>query len=134
MIPESRWKRKRRLRWRIAEKDGSACWQIWKTVSKNTLRLNSVNSWIFRFNFWGANYASVLFMSFLFCIIFLGGDLYYFLFYFKLNFVSFLFVGVRGTLPRFRYDKLVYLAWRRFLPLSLLYLLFFVGVRCFIFS
>jgi hypothetical protein len=28
----------------------------------------------------------------------------------------------------------MYLAWRRFLPLSLNYLLFFVGVRCFIYS
>jgi len=37
-------------------------------------------------------------------------------------------------MPRFRYDKLIYLAWSRFLPLSLNYLLFFVGVRCFVFS
>jgi NADH-ubiquinone oxidoreductase chain 1 len=29
---------------------------------------------------------------------------------------------------------LMYLAWKRFLPLSLNYLLFFVGVKCFIFS
>ena len=35
-----------------------------------------------------AEYASILFISLLFCIIFLGSDLYYFLFYFKLSFVS----------------------------------------------
>nr|URH16670.1 NADH dehydrogenase subunit 1 [Embiratermes neotenicus] len=81
-----------------------------------------------------AEYASILFMSLLFCIIFLGSDLYSFLFYFSLSLVSFLFVWVRGTLPRFRYDKLMYLAWKSFLPLSLNYLLFFVGVSCFIFS
>nr|WES82308.1 NADH dehydrogenase subunit 1 [Microcerotermes bouvieri] len=81
-----------------------------------------------------AEYASILFMSLLFCIIFLGSDLYSFFFYFKLTFISFLFVWVRGTLPRFRYDKLMYLAWKSFLPLSLNYLLFFVGVSCFIFS
>nr|AQP30328.1 NADH dehydrogenase subunit 1 [Rhynchotermes nasutissimus] len=81
-----------------------------------------------------AEYASILFMSLLFCIIFLGSDLYSFLFYFSLTFVSFLFVWVRGTVPRFRYDKLMYLAWSSFLPLSLNYLLFFVGVKCFIFS
>jgi len=62
------------------------------------------------------------------------GPLYSFLFYFRLTFVSFLFVWIRGTIPRFRYDKLMYLAWRRFLPLSLNYLLFFGGVRCSIFS
>nr|YP_009350961.1 NADH dehydrogenase subunit 1 [Microcerotermes havilandi]AQP28182.1 NADH dehydrogenase subunit 1 [Microcerotermes havilandi] len=81
-----------------------------------------------------AEYASILFMSLLFCIIFLGSDLYSFFFYFKLTLISFLFVWVRGTLPRFRYDKLMYLAWKSFLPLSLNYLLFFVGVSCFIFS
>nr|QZK21648.1 NADH dehydrogenase subunit 1 [Amitermes sp. ANIC 1004] len=81
-----------------------------------------------------AEYASILFMSLLFCIIFLGSDLYSFFFYIKLTFISFLFIWVRGTLPRFRYDKLMYLAWSSFLPLSLNYLLFFVGISCFIFS
>jgi len=81
-----------------------------------------------------AEYASILFMRLLFCILFLGSDLYSFFFYIKLAFVSFLFIWVRGTVPRFRYDKLMYLAWRRFLPLSLNYLLFFIGVKCFIFS
>nr|AIY62009.1 NADH dehydrogenase subunit 1 [Orthognathotermes aduncus] len=81
-----------------------------------------------------AEYASILFMSLLFCIIFLGSDLYSFLFYVSLSLVSFLFIWVRGTLPRFRYDKLMYLAWSSFLPLSLNYLLFFIGVSCFLFS
>nr|AQP29551.1 NADH dehydrogenase subunit 1 [Angularitermes nasutissimus] len=81
-----------------------------------------------------AEYASILFMSLLFCIIFLGSDLYSFFFYFSLVYISFLFVWVRGTLPRFRYDSLMYLAWKSFLPLSLNYLLFFIGVKCFIFS
>ena len=58
------------------------------------------------------------------------------LFFFILSLLlfHFLFVWVRGTLPRFRYDKLMDLAWRKFLPLSLNYLLFSVGVMCFIFS
>nr|AQP30035.1 NADH dehydrogenase subunit 1 [Nasutitermes sp. COL2012L08] len=81
-----------------------------------------------------AEYASILFMSLLFCIIFLGSDLYSFFFYVKLAFISFLFIWVRGTMPRFRYDKLMYLAWSSFLPLSLNYLLFFIGVKCFVFS
>ena len=82
-----------------------------------------------------AEYASILFTSLLFCIIFFWVVIFILsFFYFKLTFISFLFVWVRGTMPRFRYDKLIYLAWRRFLPLSLNYLLFFVGVRCFVFS
>nr|YP_009250661.1 NADH dehydrogenase subunit 1 [Heterotermes cf. occiduus 3.15.2AUS]AMX22990.1 NADH dehydrogenase subunit 1 [Heterotermes cf. occiduus 3.15.2AUS] len=81
-----------------------------------------------------AEYASILFMSLLFCVIFLGCDLYSLFFYIKLSLISFLFIWVRGTLPRFRYDKLMYLAWSSLLPLSLNYLLFFVGVSLLIFS
>jgi NADH-ubiquinone oxidoreductase chain 1 len=57
-----------------------------------------------------AEYASILFMRMITVILFLGGDLYSFLFFIKLVFVSFLWIWVRGTLPRFRYDKLIYLA------------------------
>nr|QNJ33953.1 NADH dehydrogenase subunit 1 [Medetera sp. Qilemoge-2020] len=76
-----------------------------------------------------AEYASILFMSMLFSIIFLGGDVTGVLFYFKLVFISFLFIWARGTLPRFRYDKLMYLAWKCFLPFSLNFLMFFVGLK-----
>nr|WHM51913.1 NADH dehydrogenase subunit 1 [Porotermes adamsoni] len=81
-----------------------------------------------------AEYASILFMSFLFCVLFLGCDLSSFFFYISVTFISFLFIWVRGTLPRFRYDSLMYLAWSSFLPVSLNYLLFFVGVKLFLFS
>nr|UAM95681.1 NADH dehydrogenase subunit 1 [Coreamachilis songi] len=75
-----------------------------------------------------AEYASILFMSMLFVVIFLGGDMSI-MFYLKLVFISFIFIWVRGTLPRFRYDKLMYLAWKSFLPVSLNYLIFFLGVK-----
>nr|URX53784.1 NADH dehydrogenase subunit 1 [Cryptotermes havilandi] len=80
-----------------------------------------------------AEYASILFMGLLFCVIFLGCDLDSLLFYISLSFISYLFIWVRGTLPRFRYDKLMYLAWSGFLPLSLNFLLFFLGVKLFLF-
>lgn len=76
-----------------------------------------------------AEYARILFISLLFVIIFLGGDIYSFFFFFKLILISFLFIWVRGTLPRFRYDKLIYLAWKRFLPLALNYLIFFIWLE-----
>nr|YP_010591427.1 NADH dehydrogenase subunit 1 [Stethoconus japonicus]UFQ24465.1 NADH dehydrogenase subunit 1 [Stethoconus japonicus] len=73
-------------------------------------------------------YMNILFMSMLTCIFFLGCDLYSLYFYMKWVFIVFSFIWVRGTLPRFRYDKLMYLTWKMFLPLSLNYLLFFIGM------
>nr|YP_009488069.1 NADH dehydrogenase subunit 1 [Culex brami]AWB99940.1 NADH dehydrogenase subunit 1 [Culex brami] len=81
-----------------------------------------------------AEYSSILFMSMLFSVMFLGSDIYSLLFFFKLTVISFLFIWVRGTLPRFRYDKLMYLAWKSFLPMSLNYLFFFIGVKLIILS
>nr|QDA21720.1 NADH dehydrogenase subunit 1 [Deielia phaon] len=81
-----------------------------------------------------AEYASILFMSMLFVMMFLGGDFYSFFFILKLVFVSFIFIWVRGTLPRYRYDKLMYLAWKSFLPISLNYLIFFSGLKIMIIS
>nr|YP_009503496.1 NADH dehydrogenase subunit 1 [Soliperla sp. ZTC-2018]AXB38842.1 NADH dehydrogenase subunit 1 [Soliperla sp. ZTC-2018] len=81
-----------------------------------------------------AEYASILFMSMLFIVIFGGCDIYSLLFFLKLTFISFLFIWVRGTLPRYRYDKLMYLAWKSFLPLSLNYLFMFIGLKILIMS
>nr|AIV00397.1 NADH dehydrogenase subunit 1 [Aedes notoscriptus] len=81
-----------------------------------------------------AEYSSILFMSMLFSVIFLGSDIYSIMFFLKLSIISFLFIWVRGTLPRFRYDKLMYLAWKSFLPMSLNYLFFFIGLKIMILS
>nr|YP_009488352.1 NADH dehydrogenase subunit 1 [Dictyla platyoma]AWD31611.1 NADH dehydrogenase subunit 1 [Dictyla platyoma] len=74
-----------------------------------------------------AEYGNIIFMSFLTSIMFLGCDIYSLTFYFKSIFLSFWFIWVRVTLPRFRYDKLMYVTWKLFLPLSLNYFIFFVG-------
>nr|YP_009368831.1 NADH dehydrogenase subunit 1 [Phaneroptera gracilis]APD14874.1 NADH dehydrogenase subunit 1 [Ducetia sp. NS-2016]ARN59032.1 NADH dehydrogenase subunit 1 [Phaneroptera gracilis] len=76
-----------------------------------------------------AEYTSIMFMSMLFCIIFLGADVFSYMFFIKLSLLAFLFIWVRGTLPRFRYDKLMYLAWKSYLPLSLNFLFFFLGFK-----
>nr|YP_010702034.1 NADH dehydrogenase subunit 1 [Trixa longipennis]WCL18822.1 NADH dehydrogenase subunit 1 [Trixa longipennis] len=76
-----------------------------------------------------AEYASILFMSMLFCVMFLGGAIFSFFFYIKLLFMGVLFIWIRGSLPRFRYDKLMYLAWKSFLPYSLNILIFFISFK-----
>nr|WRO45259.1 NADH dehydrogenase subunit 1 [Majangella moultoni] len=78
-----------------------------------------------------SEYSSILFMSMLMCVIFLGSNLNSFMFYLKLIFIAFLYIWVRGTLPRYRYDKLMNLAWKSFLPLSLNFLFFYLGLSVF---
>nr|CDL72670.1 NADH dehydrogenase subunit 1 [Cherax sp. HG-2014a] len=79
-----------------------------------------------------AEYVSILFMSGVSTLLFLGGSVLSLSFYMKLVMVSFMFIWVRGTLPRLRYDKLMYMAWKSFLPLSLNFLIFFMGVKLFL--
>lgn len=76
-----------------------------------------------------AEYSRILFIRLLFILIYIGGFRLRIIFYLKLVFISFLFIWVRGTLPRYRYDKLIYLAWKRYLPISLNFLLFFLGFK-----
>nr|CAH59774.1 NADH dehydrogenase subunit 1 [Adscita mauretanica] len=78
-----------------------------------------------------AEYSSILFMGLFFSLMYLGGYNLSILFYVKLALISFIFLWVRGTLPRFRYDKLMYLAWKSYLPISLNFLMFFMGLKIF---
>jgi NADH-quinone oxidoreductase subunit H len=74
------------------------------------------------------------------CILFLGGwlphivifgyDCGILFFTFKLLLLLFLFVGLRAILPRYRYDSLMQLGWKVFLPLSLAMVIF---TSCFVF-
>nr|YP_010613703.1 NADH dehydrogenase subunit 1 [Ancema ctesia]WAR69347.1 NADH dehydrogenase subunit 1 [Ancema ctesia] len=74
-------------------------------------------------------YSMILFMSLMFVLMFMGGYNLNLNFYLKMSFISFMFVWIRGTLPRYRYDKLMYLCWKSYLPISLNYLLMFIGLK-----
>nr|QYK19497.1 NADH dehydrogenase subunit 1 [Tritoma metasobrina] len=80
-----------------------------------------------------SEYANILFMSMICSVLFLGGLLMTIGFFLKLLFMSFFWIWVRGTLPRYRYDKLMYLAWKSYLPVSLNYLLFYFSLSMIIF-
>nr|YP_010554723.1 NADH dehydrogenase subunit 1 [Parapsyche elsis]UYO79356.1 NADH dehydrogenase subunit 1 [Parapsyche elsis] len=75
-----------------------------------------------------AEYSSILFMSSLFSLFFLGGVNLSVMFYFKVVMISFMFVWVRGTLPRYRYDKLMYLTWKIYLSISLMIMLSVISI------
>lgn len=83
--------------------------------------------------FFLAEYRRILFISLFFRRLFLGVKDLFLILRITTSIVVFLFIWVRGTLPRLRYDKLIELAWKILLPLSLLYLLMFTGIRIIIF-
>ena len=87
--------------------------------------------------FFLAEYTSILLMCSLIVIFFLGGWLpvsFFPLalapsswFILKVIFIIFLFIWIRGTLPRYRYDQLMSLGWKTILPLSLAIIIFSLG-------
>ena len=90
--------------------------------------------------FFLGEYAAMILMSGMGTILFLGGWLPPFdvapfnmipgFIWFALKTMSLLFVflWVRATLPRYRYDQLMRLGWKVFLPLSLLWVVISSGV------
>nr|YP_009739576.1 NADH dehydrogenase subunit 1 [Orthaga olivacea]QIC20472.1 NADH dehydrogenase subunit 1 [Orthaga olivacea] len=75
-----------------------------------------------------AEYSSILFMDNI-VLVYLG-VLYSLLFYLKWMVLFYLFGSSNS--PRYRYDKLMYLAWKSYLPISLNFLLFFLGLKIFL--
>nr|YP_010564883.1 NADH dehydrogenase subunit 1 [Pallenopsis pilosa]UZA61338.1 NADH dehydrogenase subunit 1 [Pallenopsis pilosa] len=75
-------------------------------------------------------YSSILFMSMMYVIMFMGGFSFFYIM--KVMVIVFLFILIRGTLPRFRYDNLMYLAWKIYLPMSLNFLVFYLGYKGFL--
>ncbi len=90
--------------------------------------------------FFLGEYANMILMSAIITILFLGGWLPLFSFapftwipgiiWFagKIAVLLFGFVWVRGTFPRYRYDQLMRLGWKIFLPFSLFWLILTAGV------
>src|SRR5471030_3101589 len=59
---------------------------------------------------------------------FWGGFGGFFWLFAKAFFIVSLFVWVRGTFPRYRYDQIMRLGWKVFIPLTLVYLVVVAGV------
>ena len=90
--------------------------------------------------FFLAEYANMLLMCAFSSILFLGGwlpllniKLFYYIpgsiwFSFKIIIGVIFFILTRAALPRYRYDQLMHIGWKSFLPLSLGYLLLTTGI------
>jgi NADH-quinone oxidoreductase subunit H len=90
--------------------------------------------------FFLGEYGAMILMSGMTSILFLGGWLPPFdiapfnwipgpiWFFAKIAFCLFVFLWVRATVPRYRYDQLMRLGWKVFLPFSLLWVVLTAGV------
>ena len=90
--------------------------------------------------FFLGEYAHMILMGSMTSILFLGGwlpplDIFplnlvsgFIWFGFKVSLVLFFFVWVRAAFPRYRYDQLMRIGWKVFLPLSFGWFLFVIGL------
>ncbi|MDG2034139.1 MAG: NADH-quinone oxidoreductase subunit H, partial [Rhodospirillales bacterium] len=90
--------------------------------------------------FFLGEYANMILMTGMTTILFLGGWLPPFdiapfnlipgpiWFALKMAFLLFIFLWVRATFPRYRYDQLMRLGWKVFLPISLAAVLIVAGI------
>ena len=90
--------------------------------------------------FFLGEYANMLLMSAMVVILFMGGWLPPFefapftwipgviWFFLKIAVVLFVYIWVRATVPRFRYDQLMRIGWKIFLPFTLFWVVLTAGV------
>ena len=81
--------------------------------------------------FFLAEYSNMLLMSFLVVLCFFKGWLGVFGkvgYFFKVVAFAFFLIWVRATLPRYRYDQLMLLGWKTFLPFLISYFMLIVGI------
>nr|YP_026064.1 NADH dehydrogenase subunit 1 [Aleurodicus dugesii]AAS77754.1 NADH dehydrogenase subunit 1 [Aleurodicus dugesii]AAS77757.1 NADH dehydrogenase subunit 1 [Aleurodicus dispersus] len=76
-----------------------------------------------------AEYSNILIMSLITLTMFFNMKMSSMIFFFTFMILCFLFIWTRCTLPRFRYDKLMYLTWIKFLPLTILYFFFSLSFK-----
>jgi NADH-quinone oxidoreductase subunit H len=90
--------------------------------------------------FFIGEYANMILMSMMSVILFMGGwlpPLNLWILHLipgtiwlgiKLSFILFLFIAVRAAYPRYRYDQLMRIGWKVFLPLSLGWVVFISSI------
>nr|YP_783957.1 NADH dehydrogenase subunit 1 [Lagostrophus fasciatus]CAK22230.1 NADH dehydrogenase subunit 1 [Lagostrophus fasciatus] len=85
--------------------------------------------------FFLAEYANIMVMNAMTAILFLGSSFNHNFSYLnttsfmlKTLFLTLMFLWIRASYPRFRYDQLMYLLWKNFLPLTLALCLWFISV------
>nr|YP_009164258.1 NADH dehydrogenase subunit 1 [Taeniogonalos taihorina]AIE11796.1 NADH dehydrogenase subunit 1 [Taeniogonalos taihorina] len=75
-----------------------------------------------------AEYTMIMILSMIFSMMFLMNTVSI-LFIMKILLISIFIIWSRGLLPRFRYDLLMYMAWKNFLPVSLMFIIISMNMK-----
>lgn len=78
-----------------------------------------------------SEYIRIMFMGLLLCEMFFGLILRKLYINLLILIFIFLVIWLRGFLPRFRYDKLIYLIWKLLLPICLFFFIFSFSIKLF---
>lgn len=83
--------------------------------------------------FFLGEYSNIFLMSGMFVILFFGGWGFFgilpeLIFSIKIVFIAFWFIFVRANVPRYRFDQLMVIGWKVFLPFSLGFFFFIAGL------
>merc|ERR1711912_119073 len=87
--------------------------------------------------FFLGEYSNILLMGAVISILFLGGWLpvfglgiipFFVWLPLKIVIIAFIFIIIRGVLPRYRYDQLMDIGWKVFIPITLGWLVFISGI------
>jgi len=71
-----------------------------------------------------AEYARIIFIRIVFAMVFFSKRSNYILMYIYSTIIIFIWIWIRTTLPRYRYDKLINLAWKIYLPIVLIIIIY----------
>jgi NADH-ubiquinone oxidoreductase chain 1 len=80
-----------------------------------------------------AEYARIIFMRIIFSIFFVSQNRNLLILYIFSSIIISVWIWVRTTLPRYRYDKLINLAWKIYLPIVLRILVYSLIVSAYYF-
>nr|QRI61362.1 NADH dehydrogenase subunit 1 [Goniurosaurus liboensis] len=82
--------------------------------------------------FFLAEYGNILMMNTISCLLFLSPNMtpefFTFNLMLKTSLLTLIFLWIRASYPRFRYDQLMHLVWKNFLPLTLATYLLYIAI------
>nr|YP_010939199.1 NADH dehydrogenase subunit 1 [Pseudoligosita yasumatsui]WLF85673.1 NADH dehydrogenase subunit 1 [Pseudoligosita yasumatsui] len=76
-----------------------------------------------------SEYGMIMFMMYMFMFFYLGGNFLSINFYLIYLFLLFFIIWIRGTYPRMRYDKLMFLTWKSYLSLVICFIMLIIMIK-----